>query len=87
MAVKKLLVEGCYLSEQLSSGNQFYKNWRFVLPENGTAVPKHVGYAPLKFVLIKTVHLVGVTDGVPWYQNACFGVLLYASPACGTLSI
>jgi len=47
-------------------------------------VPKHVGNGPLIFVLIKAVHLVGVTDSVLWYKNACFGVLLYASPACGT---
>jgi hypothetical protein len=26
-----------------------FKNWRFVLPEGGKIVPKHVGYTPLIF--------------------------------------
>jgi len=33
------------------------------LPQDGTLVPKHDGYAPLKFVLIRTVYLVSVTNG------------------------
>ena len=43
---------------QLASGSWFLKNWHFVLPEDGTLVPKHGGDVPLIFVLIKTVHLV-----------------------------
>jgi hypothetical protein len=36
----------------------------FVLPEDGTLVPKHVEGAALKLLLIKTVLLVGVINGV-----------------------
>jgi hypothetical protein len=38
--------------------------WHFVLPKNGTLVPKHFGDAPLICILIKIVHLLGVTNGV-----------------------
>ena len=48
---------------QLSSGHQFLK-LDFVLPEDGTHVPKHVGDAPLIFVLINAVYLVGVINYV-----------------------
>jgi len=33
-----------------------FKDWHFVLPEDGTLVPKHVGDAALAFVLIMAVH-------------------------------
>jgi len=36
----------------------------FVLPKDDTLVPKHVGDAALKLLLIKTVLLVGVINGV-----------------------
>jgi hypothetical protein len=39
------------------------KNWHFVLPEHFTLVPKRVAVAPLIFVLIKTMHSVGVING------------------------
>jgi len=37
------------------------KEWPFVLPEADTTVQEHVRDIPLIFVLIKIVHLVGVT--------------------------
>ena len=37
----------------------------FTLKKVPTAVPKRLEGAPVIFVLIKTVHLVGATDGVP----------------------
>jgi len=36
-----------------------FKKWHYVLPEDGTHVPKHVGEAHLMCVLSKNVHLVG----------------------------
>ena len=39
-------------------------NWRCVLPEDGTHVPKHFGEAHLMYVLIKNVHLVGIINVV-----------------------
>jgi len=36
---------------QLASGSWFLKNWHFVLPEDGTLVPKHGGDVPLIFVI------------------------------------
>jgi hypothetical protein len=41
-----------------------FENWHFVLPEDVTLVPKHIGDAPLILVLIKTVHLVGVINSI-----------------------
>ena len=41
-----------------------FSNWHFVLSEDGTLVSKHVRDALLIFVLIETVCLVGVTNGV-----------------------
>jgi hypothetical protein len=35
------------------------KNWQYVLPEDGTHVPKHVGETRLMFVLNKYADLVG----------------------------
>jgi len=40
------------------------KDSHFVLPEAGALVPKHSGDAPLTFVLIKAVYLVGAINGV-----------------------
>jgi hypothetical protein len=37
--------------------------WLFVLPEEGKLTPKHVKGAALIFVLIMTVHYVGVKNG------------------------
>jgi hypothetical protein len=45
--------------------NQGFYVWQLFLPQDGTLVPKHVGDAPLIFVLIKIGCLVGVTNGVP----------------------
>ena len=42
-----------------------FKKWHFFLPEFGTLMPLQVGDAPVLFVLIKTVHLVGVINGAP----------------------
>ena len=50
--------KGTYLT-QLRSGTWFLINWHYVLPQDGTRVPKHVGEADLMFVLITSVHLVG----------------------------
>jgi len=36
----------------------------FFLPENGTLLPKSFGDVHLIFILIKTVHLFGVINGV-----------------------
>ena len=44
--------------------NQSFYVWQLVLPQDGTLVLKHVGDAPLIFVLIRTVYLLGVTNGV-----------------------
>jgi hypothetical protein len=44
--------------------NQSFYVWQLLLPQDGTLVPKHVGDAPLMFVLIRTVYLFGVTNGV-----------------------
>jgi len=41
-----------------------FKNWHCVLPEDGTLVLKHDGHAHVKFVLIKTLYLVGTIHGV-----------------------
>jgi len=40
-----------------------FKNWHFVLPEDGTLVQKHAGKAHLILVFIKTVHLDGTIKG------------------------
>ena len=40
-----------------------FKNWHFVLSEDFTVSPKRFADAPLIFVLIKTMHLVGVING------------------------
>ena len=55
--------QGAY-KQQLHSSNWFFKNWHYVLPEDGTHVPKHVGEVHLMFVLIKDVHLVGVINEI-----------------------
>jgi len=41
--------------QQLSSTNWFFENWRFVLPEDGTRVPKHVEDGPSTTVLINVI--------------------------------
>jgi len=41
-----------------------FKNWHYVLPEDGTIVLGHVGDAHLMLVLIKTVYLVGTVNSV-----------------------
>ena len=41
-----------------------FKNWHYVLPEDGTLVLEHVGDAHLMLVLIKTVCLVGTVNSV-----------------------
>jgi hypothetical protein len=38
--------------------------WRFVLPADGTFVPKYVGDATLMLLFTGAVHLVGVKKGV-----------------------
>ena len=59
-----------------------FKNWHFVLPVDGTCVPKHVGAPHLMFVLIKDVHLVGVINGVCRNKNAQNGQLYKTSTSC-----
>jgi hypothetical protein len=46
-----------------------FKNWHCILPEDGPCVPKHVGEAQLKFLLINTVHLIGKTNGERSYTK------------------
>ena len=41
-----------------------FKNWHCVLTEDDAYVPKQVGGAHVRFVLIKTVHSVGILNGV-----------------------
>jgi hypothetical protein len=41
-----------------------FKNWHFILPEDGTLAPKHDGEAHLMFVLIEALHLFGIINGV-----------------------
>ena len=45
------------------------KDSHFVLPEAGTLLPKPSGEAPLTFVLIKAVYLVGEIHSVLSYKN------------------
>jgi hypothetical protein len=59
---------------QLASGNWFLKNWHFVLPEDGTLVPKHGGDVPLIFILIKTAFSV-INGVVLTHNNFCISVL------------
>ena len=47
----------------------------FGLPEDGKLVLKHVGDVSLICVLLKTVHLVHVVNGVLWYKKAWNGQL------------
>jgi hypothetical protein len=42
-----------------------FQYWKFILPEEGTVVPKHGGEAPLICVLIKTVSLFCVIKSAP----------------------
>jgi hypothetical protein len=57
----------------------FLKNWHFVLPEDGTLVPKLVGDAQLICILIKTVHLFGVINDVrcPYSTLFCSCIVAY----------
>jgi hypothetical protein len=41
-----------------------FNNLRFILPKDGTQLPKHVAGAHLMFALIKTAHSVGIVSGV-----------------------
>jgi hypothetical protein len=50
--------------------DSFFKKCNFVLPEDGTIVPKHVGDASLMLLLIGNVHVFGVTNGALCYGNA-----------------
>jgi len=40
------------------------QDWHCVLPEDGTHVTKHNVQAHLMFVLIKNVHIVGISNGL-----------------------
>jgi hypothetical protein len=40
-----------------------FENWRFVMPEDGTRVPKYSGDGPSTSVLIKTMHVIGAING------------------------
>jgi len=53
-----------------------FKNWQFVLPVDGTVVPKHGGEAPLICVSIGTVSLFCVRNSVHFdIENARKGQL------------
>jgi hypothetical protein len=49
--------------------------WHFVLPEDGTLVPKQVGDATLMLLSLGSVRLFGVTSGELCYGNARNGQL------------
>jgi len=68
----------CCYSWEMAIG--FFKTWPYVLPEDGTLVPKHDGDAHLMFVWIKTVQLVCIVIGVHWLLWPLWLLLLPCSP-------
>jgi hypothetical protein len=53
------MYQGTY-KNSFAAAFDFFKNWHFILPEDGTHVLKHVRDAPLVFVLIKNINLDGI---------------------------
>ena len=57
-----------------------FKTWPYVLPEDGTFVPKLDGDAHVMFVWIKTVLLVNIVNGVHWLLWPLWLLLLPCLP-------
>ena len=69
-AIQKQLPQVVFVLNAIVFSDCFFCKWHFVLPEDGTIVPKHVGDANLMLLLTGNVHLLGATNGAVCYGYA-----------------